>query len=118
MKKRRRNDSAERESSAESSNQSISMLTAQANKSKVVQYLKRIGSNEDLLRLGEGLGLDSTELRKKLTSDTFLDDMVREWLERKDRVDEVGTPSWRKLVEVLQEVRQNGLANDIKREQY
>ena len=92
--------------------------TADVNKFIIVQYLKRIGSNDDLLRLGQGLGLDGTELRKKLHSGTFTDDLVREWLERKYRVDEMGRPTWRKLVEVLREVEQNGLANIIKREQY
>ena len=87
------------------------MPTGDENKLKIVLYLKRIGNNQDLLMIGEGLGL--TGLRTKLTTDTFLDDLVGAWLERKYRVDEVGRPTWRKLVEVLQEVGQNGLAKDI-----
>ena len=83
------------------------------NNFEIVQYLERIGSNQDLLRLGEGLGLDGSVLRRKVNSDISLDDMVREWLERKHRVDEVGKPSWRVLIKVLREVGQNGLANDI-----
>ena len=87
------------------------MPTGDENKLKIVLYLKRIGNNQDLLMIGEGLGL--TGLRTKLITDTFLHDLVGDWLERKYRVDEVGRPTWRKLVEVLREVGQNGLANDI-----
>ena len=87
------------------------------NKFKIVHYLERISRNQDLVRLGEGLGLNGTELRKRKDSDAFLDDLVRDWLERKYRVDEVGEPTWRKLVEVLRDVEQNGLANDIEKEQ-
>ena len=65
------------------------------------------------MRLGEKLGLNGRKLRKRKDSDTFLDDLVGDWLERKDRVDKVGKPTWRKLVEVLRKVGQNGLANDI-----
>ena len=87
------------------------------NKFKIVHYLERISRNQDLVRLGEGLGLNGTELRKRKDSDAFLDDLVRDWLERKYRVDEVGEPTWRKLVEVLRDIEQNGLANDIEKEQ-
>ena len=51
-----------------------------------------------------------------MNSETFLDDLVGDWLERKHRVDKVGAPTWRKLIEVLREVGQNGLANDLKKE--
>ena len=81
-------------------------------------YLRRIRNNQDLLRLGEGLGLDGGELRSQMGTGTFLDDLIGAWLERKHRVDEVGRPTWRKLVEVLRQVGQNGLANDIEREQF
>ena len=87
--------------------------TGETNKFELVEWLERIGNNRDLLRLGEGLGL--TGLRKRKDSATFLDDLVGDWLERKDRVDEVGRPTWRKLVEVLRKVGQNGLANDIEK---
>ena len=87
------------------------------NKSRIVHYLERISRNRDLLRLGEGLGLDGRELRRNVNSDVLLDDMVEDWLERKHRVDEVGKPSWRVLIKVLRDVGQNGLANDIEEEE-
>ena len=91
------------------------MSTGDDNKFEIVEWLERIGNNQDLLRLGEGLGLNGKELRKRMISDTFLDDLVGDWLERKYRVDEVEKPTWRKLVEVLRKVGQNGLANDIEK---
>ena len=93
----------------------LAYRTGETDKFAIVEWLERIGNNRDLLRLGEGLGLNGKELRKRMISDTFLDDLVGDWLERKYRVDEVGKPTWRKLVEVLRKVGQNGLANDIEK---
>ena len=80
---------------------------------KVTKYLRRIPS-KDLLFLGESLGLDGTELRSRVNSDTFLFDLIGDWLSRKHRVDQVGRPSWNRLVVGLEEIGETGLASDIK----
>ena len=81
-----------------------------------MKYLKRISNNQDLLMLGESLGLDGNELVKNVNSETFLFCLVGDWLSRKHRVDEVGTPTWERLVHTLENVGQSGLANDIKKD--
>ena len=67
--------------------------------------------------VGESLGLDGNELKKNLISETFLFDLIGDWLSRKHRVNDVGTPTWRGLVQALEHVGQSGLANDIKKDQ-
>ena len=79
-------------------------------------YLMEIGHNQDLLLLGESLGLDGNELRKNVNSETFVFDLVGDWLSRKHRVDKVGPPTWRGLIKTLEAVKQNGLANNIKKD--
>ena len=66
--------------------------------------------------LGESLGVNGTKLAQKTGSDTFLFDLVGDWLNRTHKVEERGMPSWRKLVEELVEVEETGLANDIRRD--
>ena len=83
---------------------------------KVMKYLKRISNNQDLLMVGEFLGLDGNELVKNVNSETFLFCLVGDWMNRKHGVDEVGTPTWRGLVQTLENVGQSGLANDIKKD--
>ena len=83
---------------------------------KVMAYLKKISNNQDLLMVGESLGLDGNELKKNLNSETFLFDLIGDWMSRKHRVDEVGTPTWRGLVQALEHVGQSGLASDIKKD--
>ena len=67
--------------------------------------------------LGDSLGLDGDELKRNLSSNTFLFDLVTDWLARKHRVDEVGTPTWGLLVKILGDVGQTGLASDISRQE-
>ena len=81
-------------------------------------YLKKIGNNQDLLMVGESLGLDGNELKKNLVSETFLFHLVGDWLDRKYRVDKVGTPTWNGLIQALEHVGQSGLANDIKMDMF
>ena len=66
--------------------------------------------------VGESLRLDGNELKKNMSSETFLFDLIGDWLSRKQRVDEVGTPIWRGLVQALEHVGQGGLANEIKKD--
>ena len=66
--------------------------------------------------VGESLGLDGTKLALKVTAVTFLFDLVGDWLSRTHIVDEKGMPSWRKLIEVLEEVDETGLASDIRKD--
>ena len=79
-------------------------------------YLTRIGNNQDLLMVRESLGLEGNEPKKNFNSETFLFDLIGDRLSRKHRVDEVGTPTWRGLVQALEHVGQSGLANDIKKD--
>ena len=46
---------------------------------------------------------------------TFLQDMLDGWLQKMDRVLEIGVPTWRRLAEALEDPRvgQNGLAREI-----
>ena len=78
-----------------------------------MKYLRRISSVQTLLMVGESLGLDGTKLAQNRTADTFLFDLVGNWLNRTHKVAEKGIPSWRKLIEVLEEVDEMGLASDI-----
>ena len=89
-----------------------------SNRPKVMKYLKRISHSGDLLMLGDSLGLDGDELKRNLSSDTFIFDLVSDWISRKHRVDEVGTPTWKLLAQVLEDVGQTGLANDIRRQEF
>ena len=66
--------------------------------------------------IGEFLGVDGRKFAKNKTADTFLFDLVGDWLSRTYKVDEKGIPSWRKLIEVLEEVDEIGLANDIRKD--
>ena len=81
-----------------------------------MKYLVRIGNIQTLLLIGESLGLDGTKLTQKKITDTFLFDLVGDWLCKTYKVAEKGMPSWNKLVEVLEEVGQEGLANDIRKD--
>ena len=85
---------------------------------KVMKYLKKISHSGDLLMLGDSLGLDGDELKRNLSSDTFIFDLASDWIARKYRVDEVGTPTWKLLAQVLEDVGQTGLANDISRQEF
>ena len=79
-----------------------------------MKYLRRISNVQTLLMVGESLGLDGTKLALKVTTVTFLFDLVGDWLSRTHTVDEKGMPSW-KLIEVLEEVDEIGLASDIRK---
>ena len=50
-----------------------------------------------------------------MDSQTFLQDMLAGWLQRVDRVLEIGVPTWRGLAEALRDPRvgQNGVASKI-----
>ena len=48
---------------------------------------------------------------------TFLQDMLTGWLQRVDRVPDIGVPTWRGLAEALRDetVGQNGVADEIEK---
>ena len=53
-----------------------------------------------------------------MDSPDFLADMLAEWLQPVDQVQEIGVPTWRRLVEALRDPRvgQNGIASYIERD--
>ena len=93
-----------------------SIFTAIDDRPKVMKYLRKISSIQTLLMLGESLGVNGTKLAQNRRSETFLFDLVGDWLNRTHKVDERGMPSWRKLVEELVDVEETGLASDIQRD--
>ena len=68
--------------------------------------------NTKILKLGMALGLNYTKLKNKMNFDTFRLDMIHAWLQKEDNV---GNPTWRTLVNVLnsKEVGQTGIAAKI-----
>ena len=52
----------------------------------------------------------------KITSDSFLDELVLSWLRKEDNVIKKGLPSWQNLVTALTAIGQTGIAETIKKE--
>ena len=71
--------------------------------------------NTKILELGMALGLNYTKLKNKMNFDTFRLDTIHAWLQKEDNVLNVGNPTWRTLVNVLnsEEVGQTGIAAEI-----
>ena len=66
---------------------------------------------QDIISLGQALGLSLPSLEKKKT---FPSDMVHAWLLKQDRVlDDSGEPSVRRLVVALEKIRQGGVAKNV-----
>ena len=86
------------------------------NVADITRYLYSL-DRTTLLKLGLVLGLDYNRLRAMMDTPTFLQDMLAGWLQKVDRVPEVGVPTWRGLAEALRDqiVAQNGVANEIER---
>lgn len=71
-----------------------------------------------ILNLGMLLGLKFINLRNKMTSATFLLDVIHSWLQKEDNVEKRGKPTWRNLVDALKSkgVGQTDIANQIAEE--
>lgn len=78
-------------------------------------YLVTLG-RPNLTNLGLVLGLRFATLRDLPTD--FLNHMITLWLDKADDVLSKGEPSWRSLIQGLRsnQVRQNGVANNIARD--
>ena len=78
----------------------------------IKSYLVTLG-REKLTNLGLVLGLQFATMRDLPTD--FLNHMITLWLDKADDVLSKGEPSWRSLIQGLrsQQVRQNGIANNI-----
>ena len=76
----------------------------------VTRYLKDL-STEDIIELGEALGLYYPHLRRM---SSLLKDMVAAWLNREDNVlSATGDPSWTSLIQALHDIDQSGIARRI-----
>ena len=68
--------------------------------------------NDDLIKLGEALGLSRPNLRRMKD---MPGDMVAAWLRQQDDViHKTGDPTWRKLANALDRIDQNGVAKKIR----
>ena len=65
--------------------------------------------------LGVVLGLSQQRVKEMKDSETFLDDMITVWLQK---VDQVGVPTWQRLVKALRHRRvgQTGVASEIEKD--
>ena len=68
-----------------------------------------------IYHLGVVLGLSHHRVKWMKDSETFLDEMITAWLQK---VDQVGIPTWQRLVEALRHERvgQTGKANEIEKD--
>ena len=80
----------------------------------ITSYLYSLDKTS-VFNLGLVLGLDYNRLKSMTDSPSFLHDMLAGWLQMVDHVISTGVPTWKKLVESLQDPRvgQNGVASKI-----
>lgn len=70
--------------------------------------------NEDIILLGQALGLRRSNLKRM---DSLPADMIDAWLLKSDYVLETtGDPTWKSLYDSLKLINQNGIAAEIQRE--
>ena len=83
----------------------------------ITSYLHKLDKTA-VCNLGLVLGLDYTRLQGMMDSPTFLQDMLAAWLQRVDKVQQVGLPTWKKLMEALRDPRvgQNGISTNIEQD--
>ena len=81
---------------------------------EITDYLLRL-DKPSIYHLGVVLGLSHHRMKEIKDSETFLDDMIAAWLQK---VDQVGVPTWQRLVKALRHRRvgQTGIANEIEKD--
>ena len=81
---------------------------------EITDYLFELDKTH-IYHLGLVLGLSRHRVKEMEDSKTFLDDMIAAWLKK---VDQVGVPTWQKLVEALKHWRlgQIGIASEIEKD--
>lgn len=91
-------------------------LGLEKNHFEVLKYLQVL-DKQHILRLGGALGLNYDTLHND-ENRVNTDHMVAAWLRKADNVLRVkGEPTWRILIEALREIRQEGVAIQIEKEQ-
>ena len=70
----------------------------------VTEYFMGVGPLQ-LYNLGLVLGLNQQRVKGWMDSPTFLDDVITAWLQREDKVDKKGAPTWKTLVKALRHQR-------------
>ena len=77
---------------------------------KVTEFLRNLDKNE-LIRLGEALGLSYSKLKKM---EPLCEEMVAAWLKQEeDVIEQSGEPSLESLKAALKKIGQTGLVNAI-----
>lgn len=77
---------------------------------KIYKYLHPL-DNEDLILLGQALGLLQSKLKKMKSLPAG---MIDAWLNKEDNVlERSGPPTWNSLCMALKEIGQNGKADEI-----
>ena len=81
---------------------------------EITDYLLELDKTH-VYHLGLVLGLSHHRVKQMKDSETFLDDMITAWLHK---VDQVGIPTWQRLVEALRHKRvgQTGIASEIEKD--
>ena len=83
---------------------------------EITDYLFELDKTH-IYHLGLVLGLSRHRVKGLEDSKTLLDDMIAAWLQK---VDQVGVPTWQKLVMALRHKRvgQTGIANKIEKNKH
>ena len=89
-------------------------FTGEKNLIKITDYLFELDKTH-IYHLGLVLGLSHHRVKEMKDSETFLDDMIAAWLQK---VDQVGIPTWQRLVDALRHKRvgQTGIASEIEKD--
>ena len=92
----------------------IYYITGETDMVEISVYLGEM-ENTKILNLGVVLGLSFINLKNKMSSGTFLLDVIHSWLQKEDNVGKMGKPTWRNLVNALRSkgIGQTAIANQI-----